>query len=1152
MPYPIGPNTANFDNCASWNGLPGNITSVGTNGGTSAYGTYDMAGNVWEWNEDSRGPGNKVLRGGNYGYDNNYLSSSYSNYGNLLTRSNYIGFRIASYSNYTDLLLVSDTNNLSDNTGFGSVDYEYYIAKYEVTNSEYVEFLNSVASTDAYGLYDSGMSSGSGGITRSGTSGSYSYTVSPNMGNKPVVCVSWFDCARYCNWLHNGKPTGLQNNSTTEDGAYTLNGAVSGNAVSRNTNASYWIPTENEWYKAAYYKGGGTNAGYWKCATQSNTDPTCVSANSIGDGPFSSNYSCSWFSVSPSPTPTQTVTPTNTVTPTVTPTITVTPTRTITPTPTLTPISPKIINKRFQFYQYLKKSNTSINSLPSNILDNIDSIYGVNNFNDGIISWIHNSPINSLSTLETYKSYLIISRQENPSYYLYNDREVLDSSTTTALSGFFNITKYKGTNQYLNNCSELRCLANQIFAVNTNGDGIISFNANSSINSLNSLQKDNIYLFITNNVPFTLWESFEEKVDDRVTDLLKAGNNIVLEYKDITDKGLTYSSDGSLTISTTGLQPSGFYIKSDIEIADGSDRIKNAVALTEIEYENAIKQNDTLYFITDASRVDGSGTSGYIPKWKTSNTIQNSVMYESDNRIGINNNNPNYVLDVNGIGSFSNGLLVSGVPVSTNDHNHTASNITDFNTKVSGLLPIITNSGDSRILTSVGTSVGVNAESNLKFLDRFNSSTGIAGSILQIQHEYRSIESNGTTAGLNLIAFGEEEQSSAPRIQFEKYRNTQNDPQKITENSTLGVIRFFTNDYDNIPRNGARILVNGESPTISGYSPTTISFNTSSGSGLLDNSFILTSNNECVAPGFLTVQGNTIGSPPFLRKDSLLTIATPSGLLESAVRSARFITKARVTPDINLNLSCLGAHSICETLIPSGVTNSGIAYGFAVSSLRNSHGNNFSSWYNDDGILVRQIGMQIHYGTVTGDIVDGSGNIISPSGNPNPTTLLANGLLIHRSLAAGTIETSIDIQIPNDPHSGGNSIVSYGIWQQNLRPNIFNGSVTVNDGLSAPKKIFNLGTVTGNISISYDIDKQIQTLTLNGTTTNFIKGSWPTGSFSVDVLLEITVDSTTTVSFALVDDWYNSVPSFTPGKYLVLLRSMGSTIQGHYIGNKTN
>jgi formylglycine-generating enzyme required for sulfatase activity len=41
----------------------------------------------------------------------------------------------------------------------------------------------------------------------------------------------------------------------------------------RNTGATYFIPTENEWYKADYYNGGNTGAGYWTYPTKSNTAP---------------------------------------------------------------------------------------------------------------------------------------------------------------------------------------------------------------------------------------------------------------------------------------------------------------------------------------------------------------------------------------------------------------------------------------------------------------------------------------------------------------------------------------------------------------------------------------------------------------------------------------------------------------------------------------------------------------------------------------------------------------------------------------------------------------------------------------------------------------------------------------------------------------
>ncbi|MFZ4734106.1 MAG: formylglycine-generating enzyme family protein, partial [Pirellulales bacterium] len=59
----------------------------------------------------------------------------------------------------------------------------------------------------------------------------------------------------------------------------------SGTAPAVNPGATFYIPTEDQWYKAAYYKGSGTNAGYWQYATQvTGTAPTAVSATTVGTG----------------------------------------------------------------------------------------------------------------------------------------------------------------------------------------------------------------------------------------------------------------------------------------------------------------------------------------------------------------------------------------------------------------------------------------------------------------------------------------------------------------------------------------------------------------------------------------------------------------------------------------------------------------------------------------------------------------------------------------------------------------------------------------------------------------------------------------------------------------------------------------------------
>jgi formylglycine-generating enzyme required for sulfatase activity len=322
MTFPIGNNSANYNGSANWNGtVDGNVTTVGSNGGPSAYGTFDQNGNVWEWNDLTGAAGSsRGIRGGAWYFYDFGLSSSFRLIIEPSSNDYYFGFRVASILNPLNLInfvLVGDANNSADSTGYGSVNYDYYINQYSITNCEYAEFLNFKAKSDPYSLYSDLMAlDPRGGISRFGTIGNYTYSVKNNMSNKPVIGVDWFDCARYCNWLHNEKANG-----DTETGAYSLNGITTGDAIVRNSNAKYHIPTENEWYKAAYYKGGDTNAGYWLYATQSDSPPIQITSGSeLGNGLINgiaaniSAYECP--NIILTPTPTSTPTPTPTVTPT--------------------------------------------------------------------------------------------------------------------------------------------------------------------------------------------------------------------------------------------------------------------------------------------------------------------------------------------------------------------------------------------------------------------------------------------------------------------------------------------------------------------------------------------------------------------------------------------------------------------------------------------------------------------------------------------------------------------------------------------------------------------------------------------------------------------------------------------------------------------
>src|SRR5262245_40559738 len=94
----------------------------------------------------------------------------------------------------------ADTEVMIDGTSeYGSVAYSFRMGKTEITNAQYATFLNAVAKTDSYGLFSAYMGTEpNGGIIRSGSTGSFTYTVkAPALGgafaydNKPVIYVSW-------------------------------------------------------------------------------------------------------------------------------------------------------------------------------------------------------------------------------------------------------------------------------------------------------------------------------------------------------------------------------------------------------------------------------------------------------------------------------------------------------------------------------------------------------------------------------------------------------------------------------------------------------------------------------------------------------------------------------------------------------------------------------------------------------------------------------------------------------------------------------------------------------------------------------------------------------------------------------------------------
>ena len=179
----------------------------------------------------------------------------------------------SAYAITIDTVPVGNPGNAADNTGYGDVEYTYNIGTYEVTNTQYVEFLNAVAATDPHGLYNIHMWSCNHGckIERSGSSGSFTYSVAADRANRPVNYLSWYDAARFTNWLTTGD---------TESGVYEFtNGTITGildheMAAATLGTTAWFIPSEDEWYKAAYHKNDGATGNYWDYPTGTNSTPS--------------------------------------------------------------------------------------------------------------------------------------------------------------------------------------------------------------------------------------------------------------------------------------------------------------------------------------------------------------------------------------------------------------------------------------------------------------------------------------------------------------------------------------------------------------------------------------------------------------------------------------------------------------------------------------------------------------------------------------------------------------------------------------------------------------------------------------------------------------------------------------------------------------
>lgn len=190
---------------------------------------------------------------------------------------------------------VTDEGNQGDPAAnhWGAVNYFFEIGKNDVTVQEYTNFLNAVAKKDLYGLYDSRMNGPRVKLIQRNKADDGNYSYKPVRGKEyyPIVFVNYLSAQRYCNWLQNGALTAEELAEITETGSYELNGATT-KIVPVNSEAIYRLPTNNEYHKVTYYKGGGLEAGYYIYPTQSNK--ILDARTNIRTAPHVANYGLYW------------------------------------------------------------------------------------------------------------------------------------------------------------------------------------------------------------------------------------------------------------------------------------------------------------------------------------------------------------------------------------------------------------------------------------------------------------------------------------------------------------------------------------------------------------------------------------------------------------------------------------------------------------------------------------------------------------------------------------------------------------------------------------------------------------------------------------------------------------------------------------------
>ena len=175
-----------------------------------------------------------------------------------------------------EFVTIGNPGNAADKTGnpdpAGAVDHAYRIGKFEVSR----EMIEKANVAGGLGIRMSSMDRVDGGPR-------------PAM---PATDVSWNEAARFVNWLNTSKGFSVAYKFASQpwDVGYFSNDDIllwepadagyDAANLFRNSQAHYFLPSTDEWYKAAFYdpNANGGAGGYWDYPTGSDSVPTAVAS----------------------------------------------------------------------------------------------------------------------------------------------------------------------------------------------------------------------------------------------------------------------------------------------------------------------------------------------------------------------------------------------------------------------------------------------------------------------------------------------------------------------------------------------------------------------------------------------------------------------------------------------------------------------------------------------------------------------------------------------------------------------------------------------------------------------------------------------------------------------------------------------------------